>query len=79
MSRHNPPYPEMGGSQQSKEEPVEFERSDQKQPQLRWVVVESPDQSFLLKEDDYVLDSHFNAQYDSWEVLIRLESDEEED
>lgn len=79
MARHNPPYPEMGGSQQQEDQPIEFERKEQEQPHLKWAVVESPDQAFLLEEDDYILDSYFNPQYDVWEVLIRLEPAEEDD
>lgn len=79
MARHNPPYPEMRGSQTREEQPVEFERKEQEQPHLKWVVVENPDQSFLLEEDDYLLDSYFNPEYDVWELLIRLEPAEEDD
>lgn len=81
MSRHTPPPnqgEEMDRTQQYEDRLVELERGEQAQPQLKWVVVENPDQTFLLEEDDYILDSHFNPEYDIWEVLIRLESDDDE-
>lgn len=79
MSRHNPPYPEMGGNQRQEPEPVEFERKNQEQPHMKWAVVESPEQSFKLEEDDHILDSYFNPEYNAWEVLILLEPAEEDD
>lgn len=82
MSRHNPPSTPgqgMGGTGPYEEQPVELERGNEEQPQLKWVVMETPGQSFLLGEDDYILDSYFNPQYDIWEVLIRLESPDEEE
>jgi hypothetical protein len=58
---------------------IELERGKEEQTQLRWLVIENPDQSIVLNEDDYILDSYFNPQFDIWEVLIRLEPEEEEE
>lgn len=82
MSKHDPPSQqsqEAGQSQQYRTRLVELERSPQGQPELRWIALEDPEQSFLLKENDYILDSHFNPQFDVWEVLIRLEPDSSEE
>jgi len=81
MSRHTPPPNQGTKTERTREYEdrlVELERGEQAQPQLTWVVVENPDQAFLLEEDDYILDSHFNPQYDIWEVLIRLEPEDDE-
>lgn len=69
----------MEGGQQYEARPIEFERGDSEHPLLKWVVVEDPEQSFLLEEDDHILDSHFNPEYDIWEVLIRLQAPEDEE
>lgn len=69
----------MQAPPQHEEQVVQFERADHEQPQLKWIVVEDPSHSFLLKEDDYILDSYFNPQYDVWEVLVRLDNSEEEE
>ena len=58
---------------------IELERGKEEQTQLRWLVIENPDQSIVLNEDDYILDSYFNPQFDIWEVLIRLEPEEKEE
>lgn len=82
MSQQDPPTEpsqEAGQPQQYRTRPIEVERSPRGQPELRWIALEDPDQSFLLQEDDYILDSHFNPQFDVWEVLIRLEPDESEE
>ncbi|MFC4407997.1 hypothetical protein [Haloarchaeobius iranensis] len=82
MSKQGPPSErgqEMDRQQQYGARPIELDRGDEGQHQLRWVVVEHPDQSFLLHEDDYILDSHFNPEFDIWEVLIRLEPGIEEE
>lgn len=48
-------------------------------PCLEWITIEHPDEMYMLGEDDYVLDTHFNAEYDTWEalVLLRPETGEE--
>lgn len=46
---------------------------------LRWIAVESPDESFRLDEEDYVLDSYFNPELDGWEVLVKLEPETGDD
>ncbi|MFW5911816.1 MAG: hypothetical protein ACOCQV_03660 [Halolamina sp.] len=76
MSKHDPPTQPTQESSQPREyrtRPIELDRATQTQPELRWIALEDPEQSFLLEEDDYILDSHFNPQFDIWEVLIRLE------
>lgn len=80
MSQQNPSQPsqDAGQPQKYRTRPIELERSDIEQPELRWIALEDPEQSFLLMDDDYILDSHFNSQFDIWEVLIRLEPDEQE-
>jgi len=65
-----------GQPQQYRTRPMEIDRSAQEQPELRWIALEDPEQSFLLQEDDYILDSQFNREFDIWEVLIRLEPEE---
>ncbi len=78
MSRHDPSTPpkqEAERPHRQRDEPIELERGDRTQPLLRWLVVEDPEQSFQLHEDDYVLDSQFNPEFDVWEVLIRIEPD----
>lgn len=66
-------------TQQYRTRPIGIERTEQDQPELRWIALEDPDQSFLLHEDDYILDSQFNPEYDIWEVLIRLEPETSEE
>lgn len=76
MSKQDPPSQRsqaVGQSQQYPPRLIELERSPEGQPELRWIALEDPDESVLLNEDDYILDSHFNPQFDVWEVLIRLE------
>lgn len=63
----------MGQPPRSDVRQIEFERGDLEQHQLKWIVLEHPDQTVLLEDDDYILDSYFNPQYDVWEVLIRLD------
>jgi hypothetical protein len=75
MSNQDPPTQRSQNAEQSQQyriRPIELERSPGSQPELRWISVKDPNESFLLEENDYVLDSHFNPQFDVWEVLIRL-------
>ena len=39
-------------------------------PTLTWLEVESPQQPIPIGENDRVLDSRFNEEYDVWEVLL---------
>jgi hypothetical protein len=47
-------------------------------PTLRWVSIQHPQEPAAIGEDDYVLDSFFNPQYNTWEVLVLVEPDEEQ-
>lgn len=40
------------------------------EPTLTWLEVEDPLQPVPIGENDRVLDSHFNDEYDVWEVLL---------
>lgn len=73
------PSQSAGQPQERRTRPMEIQRSEQEQPELSWIALEDPDQSFLLHEDDYILDSHFNPEFDIWEVLIRLEPAESDE
>lgn len=48
-------------------------------PTLRWVSISHPQQGVPLGEDDYVLESVFNPQYNTWEVLVLVQPTGEED
>lgn len=48
-------------------------------PTLTWLEVESPQQPIPIGENDRVLDSRFNEEYDVWEVLLVALPDDEED
>jgi hypothetical protein len=49
-------------------------------PTVTWLEVSHPQQPIPIGEKDRVLDSHFNEQYDVWEVLlVALPEDEEEE
>lgn len=47
-------------------------------PTLQWLSVESPQHTIPIGDGDYVLDSHFNAQYDTWEVLVLVDAERED-
>ncbi len=52
------------------------------EPTVTWLEVSHPQQPIPIGENDRVLDSHFNEQYDVWEVLLVAlpgEDDEDED
>lgn len=49
---------------------------------MTWLEVSHPQQPIPIGESDRVLNSHFNEQYDVWEVLLVAlpeESEEEDD
>lgn len=51
-------------------------------PTLRWISIGHPQEQVPIGENDYVIESVFNPQMDSWEVLVLLqpgETDEDED
>lgn len=53
-------------------------------PVLTWLEISHPQQPVPIGENDRVLDSRFNEEYDVWEVLLvalpdESEGDEEEE
>lgn len=48
-------------------------------PTLRWISLTDPQDTVALGEQDYVLDSVFNMQYGSWEVLVLVQPTETEE
>lgn len=53
-------------------------------PVLTWLEISHPQQPVPIGENDRVLDSRFNEEYDVWEVLLvalpdETEEDEEEE
>lgn len=49
------------------------------EPTVTWLEVSHPQQPIPIGENDRVLDSHFNQQYDVWEVLLVALPDEEKE
>lgn len=58
---------------------VEPVRDDIDSPCLEWVTIDHPDEMYVLADDDYVLDTYFNPEYDAWEALVLLRPGEEDD
>lgn len=58
--------------------PVEPFRDDLDSPCLEWITVAHPDDVYLLQQDDHVLDSYYNPEYDTWEALVLLNPETEE-
>ena len=48
-------------------------------PVLTWLEVSHPQQPVPIGENDRVLDSRFNEEYDVWEVLLVALPDESEE
>lgn len=48
-------------------------------PTLTWLEVEEPQQPIPIGENDRVIDSKFNQEYDVWEVLLVALPDDETD
>jgi hypothetical protein len=48
-------------------------------PTLRRVSIDHPQAQIPLGPDDYVLDSVYNHQIDTWEVLVLVQPREEEE
>lgn len=58
---------------------IEPVREELDTPCLEWITIEHPDDVYVLREDDYVLDSYFNPEFDAWEALVLLKPQREED
>ena len=68
-------------SVETAEGPDDIAEMDITEPTVTWLEVSHPQQPIPIGEKDRVLDSHFNQQYDVWEVLLVAlpEENEEED
>ena len=71
----------MNESVEAADQPDDIAEMDITEPTVTWLEVSHPQQPIPIGEKDRVLDSHFNEQYDVWEVLLVAlpEDDEEED
>lgn len=49
------------------------------EPTVTWLEISHPQQPIPIGEDDRVLDSYFNEQYDVWEVLLIAFPEEKEE
>lgn len=59
-----------------------IEEMDVSSPTLRWISIDHPKTEIPIGEDDRVLESIFNLEYDTWELLVLVqptEGDEESD
>ncbi|USZ68669.1 hypothetical protein NGM10_02755 [Halorussus salilacus] len=59
--------------------PDDIAEMDITEPTVTWLEVSHPQQPIPIGERDRVLDSHFNEQYDVWEVLLVALPDEDDD
>lgn len=49
-------------------------------PTLTWLELDQPKQTIPIGENDRVLDSRYNEEYDAWEILlVALPDDDESD
>lgn len=70
----------MGEQAEAAQRVDDIAEMDITEPTVTWLEVSHPQQPIPIGENDRVLDSHFNEQYDVWEVLlVALPEDEEED
>jgi len=71
----------MGEGMEPGQQPDDIAEMDITEPTVTWLEVSHPQQPIPIGENDRVLNSHFNEQYDVWEVLLVAlpEDDEEED
>ena len=73
----------MGEPAETARQPEDIAQMEITEPTVTWLEVSHPQQPIPIGETDRVLDSHFNEQYDVWEVLLVAlpdeESEEEED
>jgi len=60
------------------DQPDDIAEMDITEPTVTWLEVSHPQQPIPIGEKDRVLDSHFNEQYDVWEVLLVALPDEDE-
>jgi hypothetical protein len=65
-------------SVEAAEQPDDIAEMDITEPTVTWLEVSHPQQPIPIGEKDRVLDSHFNEQYDVWEVLLVALPDEDE-
>jgi len=69
----------MGTDAASGQHVDDIAEMDVTDPTVTWLEVSHPQQPIPIGENDRVLDSHFNEQYDVWEVLLVALPGEEED
>jgi hypothetical protein len=67
----------MSGAPTQAQAPEPVAEMDVQQPTLRWVSLQHPQQPIPIGESDYVLDSFFNVQFNTWEVLVLIEPEGE--
>lgn len=69
----------MGEQAETARRPDDIAEMDITEPTVTWLEVSHPQQPIPIGENDRVLDSHFNEQYDVWEVLLVALPEEGED
>ncbi|WP_135851437.1 hypothetical protein [Halorussus salinus] len=69
----------MNESVEAADQPDDIAEMDITEPTVTWLEVSHPQQPIPIGEKDRVLDSHFNEQYDVWEVLLVALPDEDEE
>lgn len=55
---------------------IEPHREGMDPPCIEWITMEHPDEVVVLGEEDDVLDSYFDPEFDAREALVLLEPDE---
>ncbi|NHN58231.1 MULTISPECIES: hypothetical protein [Halorussus] len=74
-----PGEPDFGEQAETAKQPDDIAEMDITEPTVTWLEVSHPQQPIPIGEKDRVLDSHFNEQYDVWEVLLVALPDEEDE
>ncbi|WP_435179459.1 hypothetical protein [Halorussus sp. AFM4] len=74
-----PGEPATGEQPETARQPDDIAEMDITEPTVTWLEVSHPQQPIPIGEKDRVLDSHFNEQYDVWEVLLVALPDEDEE
>jgi hypothetical protein len=69
----------MGEQVETAQRADDIAEMDITEPTVTWLEVSHPQQPIPIGENDRVLDSHFNEQYDVWEVLLVALPEEDED
>ena len=69
----------MGEQAETAQRADDIAEMDITEPTVTWLEVSHPQQPIPIGENDRVLDSHFNEQYDVWEVLLVALPEDEED